>query len=162
MTTDNALLPYQVFSSLQHGHLLGGKPSPTYQSWLSMHTRCRHAARDTQNKYINRGISVCERWNDFKNFLEDMGERLPSTSLDRIDNDGNYEPANCRWATAIEQGRNKRSTKLTYEKALDIAKRMLAGEKTSILAKEYGVSENTPRAIHKGYSWKDAHNAART
>lgn len=78
----------------------------TYNSWLRMRRRCSGAAFKDQAHYSGRGISVCERWNSFSNFLADMGARPPGTTLDRIDNDGNYEPGNCRWASNAEQSRN--------------------------------------------------------
>jgi hypothetical protein len=77
-----------------------------YKTWDSMRHRCRHKARAD---YGGRGIMVCKRWDSFENFLADMGRR-PSKqhSLDRINNDGNYEPDNCRWATKKQQAENRR------------------------------------------------------
>ncbi len=90
---------------LQHGHKVGGKRSPTYSVWIGMKRRCKDVKFKDFPKYGGRGISVCERWDrSFVAFLEDMGER-PSRdhSIDRLDPGGNYEPGNCRWATAMEQ-----------------------------------------------------------
>jgi ribosomal protein L37E len=85
--------------------------SRTYTSWSSMRTRCNNPKTLNYAYYGGRGITVCPEWNDphgFTVFLADMGERPPGTSLDRIDNNGNYEPGNCRWATATEQRANSR------------------------------------------------------
>jgi hypothetical protein len=78
-----------------------------------MMDRCLSPGSNTYRNYGGRGISVCPQWRDFRGFLADMGER-PSRghSLDRIDNEKGYEPGNCRWATAKQQGRNKRNSRL--------------------------------------------------
>jgi hypothetical protein len=79
---------------------------------MGMIDRCTNKKGFNWPNYGGRGISVCKKWLVYKNFLFDMGVRPPGTSLDRIDNDGNYEPGNCRWATATQQVRNRRIVKL--------------------------------------------------
>lgn len=81
---------------------------PTYQSWCAMINRCFQPSQPSYQYYGARGITVCERWRSYENFLADMGERPEGMTLDRIDNDLGYEPSNCRWATATEQSRNQR------------------------------------------------------
>ena len=83
--------------------------SPTYETWHAMIQRCTNPRASNWGYYGGRGITVCDRWlHSFENFLADMGMRPADLSLDRIDNDGNYEPGNCRWATAVEQSQNRR------------------------------------------------------
>lgn len=94
---------------LKHGHNRVGKRTTEYVIWSRMIDRCHKVNHNKYKDYGARGIKVCSRWLDFKNFLEDMGKR-PSKkhTLDRIDYNGNYEPQNCRWATYSEQNRNQR------------------------------------------------------
>lgn len=93
-----------------HGHTSGGIWTPTYRSWASMIMRCFDPRQKSYADYGGRGITVCERWrSSFENFLADMGERPKGKTLDRFpNNDGNYEPGNCRWATPKQQTMNRR------------------------------------------------------
>jgi hypothetical protein len=81
-----------------------------------MKTRCNNPNQKQYKNYGGRGITYCERWESFYNFLNDMGERPPNTSLDRIDNDGNYEKGNCRWSPTHVQMRNRSdNVMISYE-----------------------------------------------
>ncbi len=87
-----------------------------YKIWKGMRQRCSNPNTAEYRHYGERGIAICARWQDFENFLADMGPRpSPQHSIDRIDVDGDYEPGNCRWATPVEQNRNTRSNvNITY------------------------------------------------
>lgn len=85
----------------------GMSKSRTWKSWDSMHQRCTNSSAPDYHRYGGRGIRITERWNFFEHFLDDLGERPKEMSLERNDVNGDYEPGNCRWATATEQQRNR-------------------------------------------------------
>jgi len=93
-----------------HGSVKEGR-SRTYYTWMNMIQRCTNPKQPSYKYYGGRGITVCERWKSFANFLADMGERPEDRTLDRINNDGNYELGNCRWADQeTQQGNRRRSS----------------------------------------------------
>ena len=110
----NYQIPGNTFG-FKHGHASpskGGR-TRTYRSWELMRSRCQNPKSDQYPEYGAKGIHVCDSWQDFLVFLADMGESPPDCTLDRYPNKaGNYEPGNCRWATAKEQARNRRDNVL--------------------------------------------------
>lgn len=119
-----------------HGH---SRRAPEYCVWATMLQRCLNPKSSQYERYGGRGITVCASWRSYENFIADMGRR-PSAlhSIDRKDNDGNYEPCNCRWATKREQARNRR----------DVAKFEYKGEHLSVaeLAERSGLGAATLQA----------------
>jgi hypothetical protein len=100
--------------TLRHGHARrGGSRSPEYRSWQNMLQRCTNPKDQDWKNWGGRGIRVCDRWlHSFENFFVDMGRKpSPAHSIDRSNNDGNYEPGNCCWATAKEQRANRRDSR---------------------------------------------------
>ena len=96
---------------ITHGHCRGPKNSPTFVSWTKMFTRCYNAKSERFKNYGAKGVTVCERWHKFENFLADMGERPERKTLGRFLDRGNYEPGNCNcaWMTRAEQGLQMRN-----------------------------------------------------
>ena len=134
----------------RHGHTRDGQRSKEWRAWNAMIRRCRYESMEDYERYGGRGIQVCDRWQVFENFLEDVGP-APSEkhSIDRIDNDDNYEPGNVRWATNSQQIRNSRKARLiTFQ-----------GRTMNICdwAKETGINRTTiqMRLDHLGWSVHD-------
>lgn len=142
-------------TNVTHGHVKNGAASRTYSSWSSMRARCENPNESGYENYGGRGITVCERWHSFENFLADMGERPADTTIDRIDSDGNYAPENCRWASVRTQCRNKRNVKLTAEDVALIRAELRDNASPKALASRYGVARSTIYSIKHSQSWRE-------
>lgn len=105
-----------ALANTTHGHAIGNG-SRVYNIWCKMIARCTNPRLKEYENYGGRGITVCARWlSSFENFLADMGEPLEELQIDRLNNNGNYEPGNCAWRTRVEQARNRRDNlKITID-----------------------------------------------
>lgn len=117
--------------------------------------RCTNAAHTHYKDYGGRGIAVCERWQNFQAFLDDMGERPSGSTLERKDNNRGYEPDNCKWASRSEQARNRSTTKLNEDLVRCTKVAIERGVSLSDLARGLGVSLTTLSYIKRGKRWKD-------
>jgi len=107
--------------------------TPTYKSWSEMKCRCKNPKHSKCSKTYEN-ISYCKEWEDFRNFLNDMGVRPEGTTLDRIDPNGNYEPSNCRWADKYLQANNKTTTKYFIYNGENLT--------LSQISRKYGISRS--------------------
>ena len=127
--------------------------TPTYSSWSSMMTRCYSQTCKAYPRYGGRGILVAEAWHKFDGFFADMGAKpAKGWSIERLDNSRGYEPGNCVWATAKEQGRNTRRTKLNLEVVAAI--RSGAMSTTDVMAAT-GCAASTVSSARNGVNWKE-------
>ena len=117
----------------------------TYRSWGHMKARCNNKNYCKYDRYGGRGISYIKHWETYKNFLDDMGKRPDNTSLDRINNDGNYNKQNCRWATSFQQNNNRGSIVIVTWK----------GKKYSLreLSRAFGLNYSTLVSRYRRSGW---------
>lgn len=123
--------------------------TPTYKSWTAMRRRCLEPER---KHHHGKGITYCESWEKFENFLADMGERPLGKTIDRIDSNGNYEPSNCKWSTPLEQAHNRSSSVVIYYNGERVALKKLAesvGMKWPTLARRLRTGMDVETAISK-------------
>lgn len=123
--------------------------TPTYTNWKGMLYRCRSTDGIHGKYWRDRGITVCERWHKFENFLKDMGERPLNKSLDRINNDKGYSPKNCRWATPTEQARNTRNARTFKGKNLAQWAKILGVKRSTLAQRFYVYGWSVDRVLSK-------------
>lgn len=145
MGKNNANFNGEKNPNYRHGFCKDKDKYTFYNTWLCMKKRCLNKNNPKYYRYGGRGIKICEEWLSIENFAKwslNNGWKKNLT-IDRIDNDGNYEPSNCRWVSVSENSRNKKSTKINFFQAENIRERLKNGEKEHSLAKEFNVVDGT-------------------
>lgn len=135
---------------ITHGCARNANRTPEYQTWINIRARCYQVSNNRFKSHGGRGIVVCERWLVFENFLADMGTKpSPLHSIDRRDNDGNYEPGNCRWATRKQQANNRRNNHFIAHNG--------QSQTLQQWSNEFGIDRRTlAQRIRNGWSMTDA------
>jgi DNA-binding CsgD family transcriptional regulator len=137
-----------------HGHSVNDGMSPTYTTWAMMIQRCHNPKATGYHAYGGRGIKVCMSWRrSFRKFLAYMGERPEGMTLDRIDNNGDYEPGNCRWSTSKVQRANSSRTIMTPETVRQARALFASGATLSEVAAAFGINRTTAGFIRTRRSW---------
>lgn len=143
----------------------GMKGTRVHNTWISMRQRCTNPKHSAFKHYGGRGITICKRWQKFENFYTDMGDPPDGLTLERKENNKGYNKKNCEWAPQKDQVRNKRDTKLTLEKAVEIVRLRNMKIMTDVaLGKRYDIGPDHVRKICKGRLWPEAteqHNGSR-
>lgn len=133
----------------------GQKKTSIYNSWLMMKNRCQNIRAEDYKYYGKKGIEVCERWQIFQNFREDMGDKPHSRmTIDRKDSSKNYCKENCRWATRQTQAQNRSYCVLNYKKAKEIRKLYKTGKSLKELAVLFGAGKTTISSVINWKAWK--------
>lgn len=137
------------------------KPHAVYTAYQNMMSRCYNSRNEKYHRYGGRGVIVCFEWRGNPaafaewSFANGWSQGL---TIDRIDNDGNYEPSNCRWTTKSKNSQKKSTTKLTYHQSRAIFERCKSGENEYDIAREFGVTHGTVWFIVNEMTWKQDYN----
>jgi hypothetical protein len=135
------------------GHRRPNMDHPLYKVWISMRNRCNNPNCESYHRYGGRGIKVCERWDDYQNYYNDcVGIYVPGLEMDRINNDGNYEPGNIKASTKLEQAQNSSNAKLTGQQVLEIR---ASNEGPKALSEKYNVGPDIIWGVKARRSWKN-------